>query len=816
MNPAEKVDLINRVIAYNSQKLKESPKALDYLKQRGMVHPHVIDRFQIGTCDSTLHKILPAAKTKKGKEIREQLKEIGIIGKKGEETLKGCLTFPLQNEHGETTEIYGRRSKEVVPKLAHLFMKDGKTGFFNLEALESKELILCGSVIDALSFWIQGFQNVMVSFPVFEISEEFKRLLERYRSERITFAFRNDDQCNQAVKKLSEELRALEIESYKVKFPLGLTANEFMLLHDKNNLQRKAFEKILDQSEWMKTSRTAKEEAQSLPASTSSLASDETPKESTVKESGNSTDSVKQKGTNGSTITCEVKEDEVFFKFDDREYKIKGLFKNLSLEIMKINLRVFRGELYYIDSLDLYQAKPRNHFIKVAADELNVEKSTVKADMGKILLELENILFEEFEKEMGPLEIEVILTPEEEKEALELLKSENLMDRIADDLETCGLIGERENSLLAYLAMTSRKMEKPLAVIVQSSSSAGKSTLMDAVLEFLPFEDLIRYTAMTGQSLFYIGENDLVNKTLAISEEEGAERAAYAIKTLQSEGCLRIASTGKNPKTGRMETQSYKVNGPAQVFLTTTNIDLDPELENRCLVLTVNESRKQTEDIQIMQRENDTLEGLKLKRQRFELRYKHQNAQRLIQKVQVINPFSKDLTFPSHRLRLRRDHDKYLTLIKSIALLHQHQREIKILKDGSEELQYIEVLQEDIEKANKLFPKVLERSLEELPPQTILLLNQITQLCKDKAEAESLSLAEIRFTRRELKRYTTFGDTQTKVHLARLVSHEYLLSYRKHVNEVYQYELLYFSEEESKTAQDAGIKRFSSQLKQAV
>jgi len=269
-----------------------------------------------------------------------------------------------------------------------------------------------------------------------------------------------------------------------------------------------------------------------------------------------------------------------------------------------------------------------------------------------------------------------------------------------------------------------------------------------------------------------------------------------------------------------METQSYKVNGPAQVFLTTTNIDLDPELENRCLTLTVNESREQTEAIQQIQRENDTLEGLKRKQQRLDLRIKQQNVQRLLNPVQVVNPFTQDLLFPSHRLRLRRDHDKYLTLIKAIALLHQYQREIKILKvkdqEPATELEYIEVTKEDIQTANRLFPKVLERSLEDLPPQTIRLLQQITRLCREKAEEEKIPLTEIRFTRRDVKRYTTFGDTQTKIHLARLVSHEYLLSYRKHVNEVYQYELLYYSEEEQIKAKDTGLDHFNQLFKKAI
>ena len=83
-------------------------------------------------------------------------------------------------------------------------------------------------------------------------------------------------------------------------------------------------------------------------------------------------------------------------------------------------------------------------------------------------------------------------------------------------------MGEETNKLVGYLASVSRRLESPLAVVVQSSSAAGKSLLMDAILGFVPEEDRVQYSAMTGQSLFYMGETDLKHKVLAIVEEEGA------------------------------------------------------------------------------------------------------------------------------------------------------------------------------------------------------------------------------------------------------------------------------------------------------
>jgi len=134
--------------------------------------------------------------------------------------------------------------------------------------------------------------------------------------------------------------------------------------------------------------------------------------------------------------------------------------------------------------------------------------------------------------------------------ALGLLDDEHLLDRILSDFERCGVVGEQISKLVGYLAAVSRKLEEPLAIVIQSSSAAGKSSLMEAILAFFPPEERVKYSAMTGRSLFYMSEQNLSHKILAIVEEEGAERARCALKLLQSEAELTIASTGKDLHPG--------------------------------------------------------------------------------------------------------------------------------------------------------------------------------------------------------------------------------------------------------------------------
>jgi DNA primase len=271
-------------------------------------------------------------------------------------------------------------------------------------------------------------------------------------------------------------------------------------------------------------------------------------------------------------------------------------------------------------------------------------------------------------------------------------------------------VGEETNKLVGYLAGVSRKLDKPLAVIIQSTSAAGKSALMDAVLAMMPDEEAVCYSAMSGQSLFYMGETNLKHKILAIAEEEGAESASYALKILQSDGQLTMASTGKDATTGKLVTQEYHVEGPVMIFLTTTAIEIDEELLNRCIVLTVNESREQTEAIHTLQRTRKTIEGLLADQDRKDIIQLHKNAQRLLRPILIANPYAEQLTFKSDKTRTRRDHMKYLTLINTITLLHQYQREIKKIKHKGKMLEYIEVTINDIEVANRLASEVRHKA----------------------------------------------------------------------------------------------------------
>ncbi|MCP5084849.1 MAG: DNA primase, partial [Alphaproteobacteria bacterium] len=214
-------------------------------------------------------------------------------------------------------------------------------------------------------------------------------------------------------------------------------------------------------------------------------------------------------------IPAQVTEHEILITLGERRYRIRGLEKNPNLEALKINLLVSapaldgNGEAIHIDTFDFYQQRPRGAFIKQAAVELGIKEAVIKADLGKLLRKLEALQAQALQVAQAPKEQTVTLNDQETQAALELLQSPDLLERIQADFTRCGVVGEATNKLVGYLATLSRKLDQPLAVTIQSTSAAGKSSLMDAILAFLPEEERIKYSAMTGQSLFYMGETDL-------------------------------------------------------------------------------------------------------------------------------------------------------------------------------------------------------------------------------------------------------------------------------------------------------------------
>jgi len=834
--------ILKRVVHFYADAGARTGATRTYLAGRGLDSPELIEHFEIGHADGTLGWHIPPSDRKEGRTIRSHLVRLGLCrGKTGKERFDGFVTFPVYDEDGNVVQVYGRRTGRPNPKWSgdarHTVLEAPLRGVWNWQCLTTaKEIVLCEAILDAATFWVHGLRNVVPAWGTNGFTADHEAAFVRHGVKAVWIAYDRDEAGEKGAPEVAAKLLALGIDCYRVQFPHGMDAND---VARKIHPPARTLELALAGAAWMGKGRAPAHRTvllgthESRPAAAPSLAAfplppryEEAAREGdcldVVRDSGIETPIVAQDfsaaypmvsaGTSapkapilldGALSPESLTDDEAVFRFDDRRYRLRGL-KKLGGSA-KLSVMVSRDEIaadpsspipgFFADGFDLYLAKGRLSFSKQAGPEIGVKDEVVKRDIGRLFRAVEAIESQRAAKAREPKTKVPEMTAEEHADALELSSDPRYFERILQDLETCGLVGEETNKLVAWIAAASRRLERPLAIIIQSSSSAGKSALMDAVLAFIPEEEREKYSAITEKALFYLeDENALQHKVLAISEEEGAETATYALKMLQSEGVLTIASTGKNPATGEHVQHKHKVNGPVMIMLTTTKVELDEELQNRCLVLTVDEGREQTERIQRMQRKRETLEGLLAEEEKPAIRRLVQNSQRLLRPLKVMNPYAEQLEFLASRLRMRRDHEKYLTLIRSIAYLRQYQRPIKTGERKGKTFEYIEVTKDDIALANRLAGEVLGRSLDELSPQTRRFLELLDDMVTGACRQNAIERKDHWFQAKTVRQNINWSHTQVWFHLDRLTKLEYVVVHRNPRGIGFLYELVYDGE----------------------
>jgi len=455
---------------------------------------------------------------------------------------------------------------------------------------------------------------------------------------------------------------------------------------------------------------------------------------------------------------------------------------------------------FHFDTVDFFLSRSRRNFILEAARLFQETAETIEADLNRLTLQVQSYAAKRLEEKMP----RVTLVSESEKaEGLELGRAEDLVSEILGDAKKLGVVGESVPVLLNYLGVTSRKLDDPLAIHILSSSGAGKSFLLEAMLSLCPPEDLIKVTSLSDKALFYKGENSLKHKVLAIEEVAGALGARYAIRSLISEKILKSETTIKNPLTGRMETQVSVVYGSPSVFETTTDPDTDEETRSRFIIQTVDESAEQTRAILEAQRNSHTAEGWERKLARGAILARHHAFQRLLKPLRVINPFEPLLGYGDDRLLFRRDHPKYLNLILVITFLFQMQRPVKTTPLLGE---HIEVTLDDIALANELALELFGHSLDDLPPPSRELLRLIRAHVRRRAAELGVEASRVEFHRRELREALKLSEFQLRKYLRPLVELEYIQPVGGRFGQLYSYRLLYDVEGETSGKFVPGLK----------
>jgi len=713
--------LLASVVDHYHRTFCERPDAQEYLKGRGLVDPELLKAWKVGYADGSLLKTLP-----KSGEVRDGLIALGVITAEGRELMGGCVVFPLADPVSAAwINLYGRSVKSD----RHCYLPGPLRGVFNFQAARAgEEVILTESVIDACSFHQAGVRNSIPLYGINGFTSDHLDLLKREGVKRVVIALDNDEAGRRATDSIKERLTAAGVEVRAVEWPEGVKdANEVLVSWS---------------AELLREIASGHRPAEALEGGHG--------QDVAALDSFPLIDSV-------SAVLAAMpiptsKDGSILLSRHGLDFSAR--VQSTLLGRLRVTVKATRGDLFHVDSIDLYASRARSEFAKKVEKVLSAEAAQVEAALLSLVVECERAGEADAGDVVSPQPEP--MTENERREALAFLKRPDLLDEISRDIDALGYVGEDTNKRLVYLVAVSRKLDDPLSAIVMSQSGAGKSGLTEVIEKLTPAEDMVLLTRLTPQSLYYVEPGFLDRKLIVVEERSGSVEADYSIRVLQSRKKLIAAAPIKDPTTGNMRTKIFTVEARAAFIEATTAGSVNHENATRCFELSMDESPAQTQRIHERQRVMRMEEGLALRKQAESIARKHWNAQRLLEPLPVVIPFADRLTFPSSWMRTRRDHARFLNLIEVSAFLHQHQRE---QRNGA-----IVASVADYATAYALAGEVLTETLGDLRKPLREALSRI----------QAMATAEGGVSRRDIREALALPDSTVRGWLAELVELEYL------------------------------------------
>ena len=417
--------------------------------------------------------------------------------------------------------------------------------------------------------------------------------------------------------------------------------------------------------------------------------------------------------TNGGVFSVQH-EAQMHYIDQDLDITVLGGISIAGLDRMRCTLKLISTAQPHITglrhTLDLYNDDQLQKLVRKTAERLEIGTSKITTALYNLTDRLEQYRLAEIQKNQDKQPKIDPITEAREKRAKNLLSAPKLMRHTNDLLGQSGIIGESKNRQTLYLVYGSRKREKPLHVICLGASGTGKTYLQEMVARFIPESEKFTFTASSENAFYYLEPYDLCHKVVLIEDMDGVQYLLYTLRELQTKKWICKIVPVKDAQ-GVMKTKKIEVFGPICLSGTTTKERLYEDNANRCLLLHLDDSVEQEENIMAYQRKisagkvdtNTEDEAIELL----------QDIQRILQPIKVINPFAEVLKIPLRCFKPLRTNQHYIDFIETVTWYHQFQRKEQVDKETGEV--FIETTLEDIEVANELMKEVLLTKSDELP-----------------------------------------------------------------------------------------------------
>lgn len=769
--------LLAKVFTYYRMGLARSKKAVDYLQGRCLEYGKLDIAFNSGG----LHV------ESKHHHLVDSMVQYGLLKPRPKAGYsawaKDCILFPLKSADNKISSLYGRSiysgsHPETLtrsgssPSARHFYLPN-RTGLYpGYPKPATTKLILTESIIDAASLLQQSSITeayaVLALYGTNGLTEEHQQAILNVKDLQEIILMLNADDAGRAAtgnhyRTLKQLLPGITIT--QTVLPDGEDVNSLLQSHDDP--------KILSDLIEARTLAFAETSADrdflfSIERKKSLIEINDQPSQTF-------TEPTLQPITKLNTNNPEL----LIYDNCELYFEILGGIKITGLDRMKVTLKVQHKEKinhpqWY--SIDLYNQGQREQTINNVAETLELSTQATTTTFINLITELEHHRIKRIEA-LQPKEKPVHeLSAAQRQTAINELKKPKLLQRTGQLLRECGIVGEENNSLIAYLIYTVRKQPVPLHVMFLGSSGSGKTYLQERISELIPEEDKIEITQITDNALYYFKQHELQHKLILIEDLDGAMTVFYPLRELQTKRRISKTVTLKDSK-GNLKTITLTVEGPVCVSGCTTKEKIYEDNANRCILLYTDQSRDQDKRINEYQTK---LSGGEINKER-ENQYRElfKNIQRVLRPMNIINPYAKYIVLPEQVFKPRRTMTLLLGFIEAVTFYHQYQRAVK--KDSHGQL-YIETTVDDIESAFNLLKDVLFAKSDELSKATRDFLELLKQLSRvsgtDSFHAKSIR-EQLRINPGNMKRYLSelvrYGYIKANGNRYRRGSYEYTI-----------------------------------------
>jgi DNA primase len=686
--------ILAKVFSYYKQGLPRTKKAVEYCKSRCLDYTNLELAYNSGG----LHV------ESKNHHLVKSMTEAGLLKPRPSQGhivwAKDCILFPLKSKDNKIISLYGRSISNDEDS-RHFYLPNRKGLYPGYPKPSTNKLIITESIIDAASLLQQ--EAITEQYAVLALygtngltEEHLQSILQLQQLNEILLMLNADEAGRAATAKHAQTLHQLlpELQISVVDLPDGEDVNSVLHGHDDPEILQHLINERKPFSFQLKEKITTVPEISPTPSISTTTVLPELP-----------------------TDTKFITSNPELLIYDNCELRIEvlGGIKITGLDRLRVTLKVLhknKTKQPVWHSLDLYHHGQREQAVEAITESLDTATSSTMHTLAELTSALEGYRLQRIEALQQKPETIREMTQAERQAALKELQHPSLLQRTAQLLEQCGIVGEQQNSLVAYLIYGTRKQPIPLHVMFLGSSGSGKTYLQERISELMPPEDRIEITQITDNALYYFKQEELKHKLILIEDLDGAMTVFYPLRELQTKRRISKTVTLKDSK-GNLKTITLTVEGPVCVSGCTTKEKIYEDNANRCILLYTDMSKDQDKRINQYQTKLSAGEINHEREQQYQRLF--QNMQRLLKPITIINPYAKYIQLPEAVFKPRRTMTLLLGFIEAVTFYHQYQRGVKKDQHGT---LYIETTASDIEQAFALLKEVLFSKSDELTRAT--------------------------------------------------------------------------------------------------